>query len=324
MNAQIVVTELQEIKLAGIMHIGEFDKMESMFQRLMKWGHEKKVLNISDFKAITVYHDNPNVTQLSKVRCSACITIDQQIEADGAIRSLAIKKGVYVVGRFEIGAGEFPDAWKNMCVWVIENGYEFRDGDNFEIYHNDHRTSPDQKIILDICIPIERTGNLVLDQTNFVDLSNPKKQDKPCETPLAYHELINYMKALRTFFHKAYEGDFKLGNIYQGNPDYSYFSLTTEKLKKLKLKFVLVLNHKKRCFTICLSGQNKRIRKKYWEIFKNSDWDRYPIVASIDNNLSIIDHTVVEHPDFENSALLTEQIEIASLKFMNELREILE
>ena len=40
MNAQMVVTELHEITLAGIMHIGEFHKMGDMYQRLMHWGHK--------------------------------------------------------------------------------------------------------------------------------------------------------------------------------------------------------------------------------------------------------------------------------------------
>ena len=38
MNSQIVVTELQEIRLAGIMHIGEFDKIGGMYQKLNELG----------------------------------------------------------------------------------------------------------------------------------------------------------------------------------------------------------------------------------------------------------------------------------------------
>jgi len=79
------------------------------------------------------------------------------------------------------------------------------------------------------------------------------------------------MKELRAFFHKQYETHLKLGKLNQGNADYSYLSLTTEELKNQKLKFVIILNHKIMCFSICLSGQNKSVRKKYWEIFKNKN-----------------------------------------------------
>ncbi len=59
-------------------------------------------------------------------------------------------------------------------------------------------------------------------------------------------------------------------------------------------------------------------------MFKNSEWNSYHLAESIDDSLSIIDHTIVENPDFDNRRILTEQIETESLKFINELKEILE
>lgn len=324
MNAQIIIKELSEIKLASISHIGEFDKIGNMYQRLMEWGHQKKVLTTSDFKAITIYHDNPNVTQTSKLRFSACVTINESINADGEIRQLTLQKGMYAVGHFEIKAEEIPKAWESMCIWVIENGYEFRDGDYFEMYHNDHKTHPEQKFILDICIPLEKIDNVKLDKPSQIDLSSFNGKSKECEIHLDYHKLVDYMKELRAFFYREYDTHFKLGNVYQGNPDFSYFSLTTEELKKQKLKFVIILNHKMMCFSICLSGQNKSIRKKYWKMFKDSDWNKYHLAESINDSLSIIDQTIVKEPNFNNRINLTEQVEKASLKFINEIKDILE
>jgi len=73
-----------------------------------------------------------------------------------------------------------------------------------------------------------------------------------------------------------------------------------------------------------LSGQNKNIRKKYWEIFKNSDWNKYHLAQSINDSLSIIDQIIVEKPDFSEKISLTKQIEEESLKFINEIRSTLE
>ncbi|WP_075344690.1 AraC family transcriptional regulator [Tenacibaculum agarivorans] len=203
MNTQITIKELPELKLACISNIGQFEKAGSMFQKLMEWGHQKRVLDTSNFKAITIYHDNPNVTQTSKLRFSTCVTISESINADGEIRQIDLKKGVYVVGHFEIKGEEISKAWKSMCVWVIENGYEFRDGDYFEIYHNDHKTHPEQKFIMDICIPLEKTENIRLEEINNVNLSKNNSQNQECENNLDYHQLINYMKELRLFFKKS-------------------------------------------------------------------------------------------------------------------------
>lgn len=157
-----------------------------------------------------------------------------------------------------------------------------------------------------------------------VDFLDTKEQNSQRETSLDYHQLITYMKELRMSFHKRYDSQFQLGSVYQGSPDFSYFSLTTEELKKQKLKFVMILNHKNLSFSICLSGQNKDTRKKYWSIFKGSDWNRYHLAESINDSLSIIDQTIVEKPNFNNKGELTEQIEKESLKFINEIKDILE
>ncbi len=306
MNAQITIKELPELKLASISNIGNFEKAGSMFQKLMEWGHQKRVLDTSNFKAITIYHDNPNITQTSKVRFSACVTISENINIDGEINQHNLKKGIYSIGHFEIKAEEISKAWKSMSIWVIENGYEFRDGDYFEMYHNDHKTHPEQKFIIDICIPLQKTENIKLGEINNLDLSKYKDN-------LDYHQLISYMKELRLFFQKEYDTIFKLGKIYQGAPNFSYFSLTTDELKKQKLKFVIILNHKELYFSICLSGQNKSIRKKYWKIFKGSDWNKYHLAESIDNSLSIIDQTILKNPDFNDKRNLTERIEKESL-----------
>ncbi len=38
-------------------------------------------------------------------------------------------------------------------VWMAEKGYKTRNGDYYELYHNDHMQHPEKKFILDICIP---------------------------------------------------------------------------------------------------------------------------------------------------------------------------
>lgn len=322
MNAQINVQELPTLKLAGIMGIGEFENIGIMFQKLMRWGEQKALLDRQNFKAITIYHDNPNVTETLKVRYSACITINKKFEAEGEIRPLEIQKGSFAIGRFEIVANDFKKAWESMCVWVIENGFSFRDSDYFEIYHNDSTNHPEQKFIVDICIPIEK--NKDTKKSRNKDLPHYREQMEKGELQVDYSQLIGYIKRLRNYFRNEYTSVFKIGNLYQGNMDFSYFSLTTSALRKQKLKFVIIFNHKKVQFLICLSGQNKNIRKKYWEMFRDSNWSQYHLAESINDSLSIIDHLIVANPNFNKMDLLTEQIEIESLKFINALREILE
>jgi len=134
---------------------------------------------------------------------------------------------------------------------------------------------------------------------------------------------MSYIKELRTHFNKKHEHEFTLGKTNRSSKDYSYFSLTPEDLKQVKLKFVLILDHKKNGCVICLSGQNKAIRKKYWNLLMENDWKKYHLADAIDNSLMIVDHTIAEKADFRNTKDLTQQIEKEALIFIKELRKFL-
>ncbi len=154
MNAQIEVKEMPELTIAYINHVGRFDQIGEVYGRLMKWAGPKGLLSSPQMKTITVYHDDPKVTEMSKVRQSAGITIDTNVKADGEVGTMAVDSGKFAVGRFEISVTGFEQAWNSMCVWVAEGGYKVRDGKYYELYHNDHMEHPEQKFILDICIPV--------------------------------------------------------------------------------------------------------------------------------------------------------------------------
>lgn len=324
MNVEIVVKEIEAMPLACIAKVGDFQALKNMFERLMEWGARKNLLNMDGFKAITIYHDNPNVTETSKQRFSACVTVNQPFKADGEIRPLEIPSGIYAIGSFEILGQDFPKAWSCMNTWVLERGYEFRDGFYFEYYNNDHTNHPEQKFLVDIYIPLESSkSHNQVSEVAKENLCFEKEQVLASEQQLDHYQLIIRMKELQLFFQKAYEADFTFGNVYQGNKNFSYFSLTSHDLKKVKLKFVIILDHVGLRFRICLSGQNKAVRKKYWKLFKNSDWDRFPLVATIENSLSIMDHTLLEQPNFSEMETVYKLIEQEALMFINELRAVL-
>lgn len=155
MNAQIEVKEMPELNLVYISHVGRFDLIGEVYGRLMQWAGPKGLLSSPHMKTCTVYHDDPKVTELSKVRQSAGITVEGKVKVDGEVSTMTVSAGRYAVGRFEISVTGFEKAWNSMCVWVAENGYEVSDGDYYELYHNDHMQHPERKFILDICIPVK-------------------------------------------------------------------------------------------------------------------------------------------------------------------------
>jgi AraC family transcriptional regulator len=105
---------------------------------------------------LSVYYDDPKTTEEDKFRTSACITVPEGTEVEGEIGKMTVHGGMYAVGRFELDPDEYEEAW-NMIYgdWLPESRYQSDDRPSLEIYRNDPNTHPENKHIVDICIPVK-------------------------------------------------------------------------------------------------------------------------------------------------------------------------
>lgn len=151
----ITVKELEEIKLAGITCKGELGNCDSYYEKLLNWAKENNLTQSPNFKLITIYHDNVQMTAPSEVRWSVCTPIDNNYDTQGYIKTLFIQKGKYAVGHFEITEDLFQQSWNKVVDWIRDNNYEFGTQESFEVYYNDNKTHPEKKFIVDLVIPIK-------------------------------------------------------------------------------------------------------------------------------------------------------------------------
>jgi len=140
----------------------------------------------------------------------------------------------------------------------------------------------------------------------------------------AYKGLMEYIKSLRNHFIKNYPKNFVAGSIYQGYMDYTFFTFTPKLLRNKKLKIVIIFEHKTMTFEVWLSGQNKEIRRKYKEFFRNNGFKKYTIFSATEDNLSIIEHSLIKNPNFDNLDYITEQIEEKTMIFINKILDFIE
>lgn len=139
----------------------------------------------------------------------------------------------------------------------------------------------------------------------------------------AYKGLMEYMLNLRTYFKNKYPDHFVSGSVYFGYMDMTYFSFYPKSLGHKKLKIAIVLIHESMRFEVWLAGYNKQVQSKYWKIFKESDWNKYHIVPTTKGADSILEHIVVDNPDFRDLDKLTKQIEKGTLKFIKDIESFL-
>jgi hypothetical protein len=151
-----------------------------------------------------------------------------------------------------------------------------------------------------------------------------KKQLKKGVIQEAYQGLMEYMMGLRTYFQKKYPDFFVSGSIYYGFMDMTYFAIIPESLKRRKLKIAVVFVYEPFRFEVWLSGANRQVQKKYWALIKEGGWNKYKVVPQDVKGVdSILEHVLVDDPDFSDLDALTKQIEKATLNFTRDVERFL-
>ncbi len=139
----------------------------------------------------------------------------------------------------------------------------------------------------------------------------------------AYQGLMAYLSSLRTYFSKKYPQHTVSGSLYYGLMDMSYFSITPLSIQKRGLKIALIYVHDPGKFEAWLVGKNKQQQKIFWDWFRRQNWTRYRIVPSLKGVDAILEHDLVNNPDFSNLDGLTHLIEKGVLAFIADIEQYL-
>ncbi len=158
-DIQIEVQDVPAQPVAYVRHIGPYQGNSALFGelfgKLMKWAGPRGLLRFPETKMISVYHDDPETTDEQKLRLEVCITVPEDTPVEGEIGKMTIPGGQVAVARFEISDEEYAQAWKIVFGdWLPESGYVPDDRPCYEVYHNDPKTHPEHKHIVDICVPV--------------------------------------------------------------------------------------------------------------------------------------------------------------------------
>jgi len=150
-----------------------------------------------------------------------------------------------------------------------------------------------------------------------------KKQLEKGAIQKAYLGLMQYMLSLKNHFSTQYPDYSVSGSIYYGYMDMTYFSVVPRSLKDRDLKIAIVFVYDSFRFEVWLSGKNQQVLAKYWEIFTAGGWDRSKITPQGKWADSILEHILVENPDFSDLEALTRQIDQGTLKFIRDVESFL-
>lgn len=154
------------------------------------------------------------------------------------------------------------------------------------------------------------------------DMEELQRQLSKGSIQKAYRTLLSYMSGLRTRFANRY-GETAVSGLYQGYMDMTYFALFPPALKRLDLKIAIVFNYEAFRFEAWLAARNRKVQRQYWELFKQSDWAGYRVVAPATGIDAILECDLARDFDLGDPDSLTLSIETATGKFIDEIERFL-
>jgi AraC family transcriptional regulator len=152
------IETMKPTTVAYVRHTGPYAGDAALFGRLFgrvcQWAGPRGLMGPAT-KFLTIYHDNPDITDEDKLRISVCMTVPEGTTAEGEIGVMVMEGGQYAVASFEVDPSEFGAAWNwFMGVWFPSSGYQPDDRHCFELALNDPKTHPQHKHIVELWEPV--------------------------------------------------------------------------------------------------------------------------------------------------------------------------
>lgn len=130
---------------------------KNMFKQLFDFATKNNLIIPDVTKVLTMYNDNPFITDEKNLRTSVAMTIPNDIdiieEDEICISNI---NGKFGLGHFNISRNEYGKAWEYMYnEWLFKEKYKARDAVPFELYVTEPPMNSKDKSFTDIYIPIQ-------------------------------------------------------------------------------------------------------------------------------------------------------------------------
>ncbi|RXJ87777.1 GyrI-like domain-containing protein [Arcobacter sp. CECT 8985] len=150
------IIKLEDIEILYVRKTGEYTKCSiEAWENLINFVGTEYFIR-DDVMMFGIGHDNPNITQIDKLRYDACLSwVDKSIQEKGEIQSKIIDGGKYAVFLHKGDYKELINTYDGVSNWIIQSGVELRDLPIIEKYLNKNPITCDkQDLRTEIYIPI--------------------------------------------------------------------------------------------------------------------------------------------------------------------------
>jgi AraC family transcriptional regulator len=106
--------------------------------------------------SIGIYHDDPKITENEKLRADICLSVPVVMNGSGDVGFKEIEGGKYVIYLYQGPYQELGSVYDTVYgKYIPDGGYQIDMRPGFEIYLNDPESTPPEKLLTEIYVPIK-------------------------------------------------------------------------------------------------------------------------------------------------------------------------
>jgi AraC family transcriptional regulator len=153
-SMEVRIERVEAMRVAFVRHVGPYNRVETAWERLCTQLGKDGLLGPGT-KFIGICYDDPEVTPPERVRYDACVTVDNDFEAQDDVGAQTIGGGEYAVtthvGPYSLLGQTYA---KLLGQWLPRSGRELRSEPSLEVYLNTPESTDPEDLITDICAPL--------------------------------------------------------------------------------------------------------------------------------------------------------------------------
>lgn len=152
----VQIKEIPARQVAFVRHIGPYPECGKAWEKLCMFAGPKGLLQ-PGVEFVGLCYDDPEITPPEKIRYDACIIVEGDVQPEGEVGAQTIEAGLYAMATHHGSYTKLCETYASLCgQWAPANGYEIRSIPSMEIYMNSPEDTPEDELVTDVYVPIEK------------------------------------------------------------------------------------------------------------------------------------------------------------------------
>lgn len=157
LNVKPKIKELKPKQVIYVNSIGDYSGAgtEEAWNVVCEFAEKQRLFG-RNTEFIGISHDDPNVTDTTKLRYDACVAVDKEIQPEGRVGVKTIEGGKYAMFLHKGPYSGFQELYDYIYgIWLPESEYELGDLPCFEKYLNSPDKNKPENLKTEVYIPLQ-------------------------------------------------------------------------------------------------------------------------------------------------------------------------